>query len=89
MEPVLEHRHLAYAVLARTRVWRSGPTCISRVLLATTAVMRVEASTHTDNMAEQRALQKAGFTREGVLRYAQFQDGQWRDLASSVLSEVT
>ena len=28
----------------------------------------------------QRALEKAGFTREGVLRVAQFHDGAWRDL---------
>ena len=28
----------------------------------------------------QRALEKAGFTREGMLRVAQFHDGAWRDL---------
>lgn len=40
-------------------------------LLATTDVDRVEASTDIANLAEQRALEKAGFTREGVLRSAQ------------------
>ena len=49
-------------------------------LLANTTAMRIEASTRSDNLAEQRALDKAGFTREGVLRAAQFQDGAWRDL---------
>ena len=41
---------------------------------------RLEASTDVDNAAEQRALDKAGFTREGVLRSAQFRDGTFHDL---------
>ena len=46
-------------------------------LLATTPLMRVEASTDVENVAEQRSLDKAGFTREGVLRQAQARaDGQ-------------
>jgi RimJ/RimL family protein N-acetyltransferase len=40
-------------------------------LLATTDVDRIEASTDVANVAEQRALEKAGFTREGILRSAQ------------------
>ena len=31
-------------------------------------------------MAEQRALEKAGFTREGVLRHACFRGGEWQDM---------
>ncbi|WP_220447863.1 GNAT family N-acetyltransferase [Nonomuraea diastatica] len=30
-------------------------------------------------MAEQRALEKAGFTREGVLRGSGFRAGRWHD----------
>jgi RimJ/RimL family protein N-acetyltransferase len=41
---------------------------------------RVEASTDIDNAGEQRALEKAGFTREGVLRHAWFRAGAWRDI---------
>jgi RimJ/RimL family protein N-acetyltransferase len=41
---------------------------------------RVEASTDTENIAEQRALEKAGFRREGVARGAQFRAGRYRDL---------
>lgn len=37
---------------------------------------RVEASTDVDNIAEQRSLEKAGFTREGVLLGAQFRADQ-------------
>ncbi len=52
-------------------------------LFATTDVHRVEASTDVTNIAEQRALDKAGFIREGLLRGAQFRgDGQWHDLVS-------
>ncbi len=52
-------------------------------LFATTAVHRIEASTDVTNVAEQRALEKAGFFREGILRGAQFRgDGIHHDLVS-------
>ncbi|MFE2416523.1 GNAT family N-acetyltransferase [Streptomyces hokutonensis] len=50
-----------------------------RYLFAHTLVMRVEADTESENLAEQRALEKAGFTREGVLRSVAYRDGRWRD----------
>ncbi len=43
------------------------------------ATNRVEAHTDVENVAEQRALSKAGFTREGVVRGAQWRDGAYRD----------
>jgi RimJ/RimL family protein N-acetyltransferase len=49
-------------------------------LFATSGVNRIEAMTDVDNLAEQRALEKAGFVREGVLRSAQFRPGGWHDL---------
>ena len=49
-------------------------------LLATTEANRIEAMTDVENVAEQRALEKAGFNREGVLRGAQFRGGAWHDL---------
>jgi RimJ/RimL family protein N-acetyltransferase len=52
-----------------------------RYLFAHTPVVRVEADTETQNIAEQRALEKCGFAREGVLRSTVFRDGQWRDIA--------
>ena len=45
-----------------------------------TMMERVEAGTETGNVGEQRALEKAGFTREGVLRRACFRGGEWRDM---------
>ena len=40
----------------------------------------VEASTDITNGAERRALEKAGFTCDGVLRKAQWRNGDWHDL---------
>ncbi len=45
-------------------------------LFATTELDRVEASTDVGNVAEQQALEKAGFRREGVLRGAQLRGGE-------------
>jgi RimJ/RimL family protein N-acetyltransferase len=44
-----------------------------------TTVHRLEALTETENLAEQKALERAGFVREGVLREVFFRDGAWRD----------
>ncbi|MDN5766443.1 MAG: GNAT family N-acetyltransferase [Humibacillus sp.] len=44
-----------------------------------TVANRVEAHTDVHNHAEQRALEKAGFTQEGVIRGAQWRDGAHRD----------
>jgi RimJ/RimL family protein N-acetyltransferase len=49
-------------------------------LFATTSVNRVEAATDVENLPEQRALEKAGYTRDGVLRGAQFRAGAFHDL---------
>ncbi|MFD7743357.1 GNAT family protein [Streptomyces sp. MJM8645] len=49
-------------------------------LFAHTVVMRLEADTEDTNLAEQRALEKCGFVREGVQRSMGFRDGQWRDV---------
>ena len=52
-----------------------------RYLFAHTQVQRIEAETDVDNVAEQRALEKAGFRREGVLRGHSFRLGAWHDTA--------
>jgi RimJ/RimL family protein N-acetyltransferase len=48
-------------------------------LFATTPVHRLQAGTEVDNVAEQRALERVGFHREGVSRGLYFRDGRWRD----------
>jgi RimJ/RimL family protein N-acetyltransferase len=52
---------------------------LARYLFAHTTVHRIEAATEAGNVAEQRALEKAGFTREGVLRGVGWRDGAYRD----------
>jgi RimJ/RimL family protein N-acetyltransferase len=44
-----------------------------------TTANRVEAHTDVENIAEQRALEAAGFQREGVTRGAQWRDGAYHD----------
>ncbi|MCX6395138.1 MAG: GNAT family protein [Propionibacteriales bacterium] len=49
------------------------------LLFRATASNRVEAHTDVTNIAEQRALEKAGFTREGLVRGAQWRNGAYHD----------
>jgi RimJ/RimL family protein N-acetyltransferase len=49
-------------------------------LFATTPSNRVEADTDVENVAEQHALERAGFRRDGVVRGAQYRGGRWHDL---------
>ncbi|MEU5781327.1 GNAT family N-acetyltransferase [Micromonospora lupini] len=44
-----------------------------------TPAQRIQAGTHPENVAEQRALEKAGFQLEGVVRACEFRAGAWRD----------
>jgi RimJ/RimL family protein N-acetyltransferase len=53
---------------------------LAEYMFSTRLVERVEATTDIENIAEQRALDAAGFTREGILRHAQFRAGEWRDV---------
>jgi RimJ/RimL family protein N-acetyltransferase len=52
---------------------------LTQYLFAHTTVQRIEAATEVGNVAEQRALEKAGFTREGVHRSVGWRDGAYRD----------
>jgi [ribosomal protein S5]-alanine N-acetyltransferase len=66
------HRADVGFVLAR-RYWRQGliPEAVSAlasIALAQSSMYRVEATCDVDNKASAHALEKAGFTREGLLR---------------------
>ncbi len=50
-----------------------------RYLFAHTQLVRVEAATEVANVAAQRVLERAGFSREGVLRSVAYRNGQWHD----------
>ena len=53
---------------------------VADYLFAATHVNRVEASTDIENVAEQRALEKAGYIKEGVARGSQFRASSHHDL---------
>ncbi len=59
---------------------RAAQRALVEYLFDTTTINRVQASTDVENIAEQRALEHAGFIREGVLRGAQWRTGAWHDL---------
>jgi RimJ/RimL family protein N-acetyltransferase len=52
---------------------------LARMFFRHTTANRVEAHTDVDNIAEQRALEAAGFQREGVVRGSQWRDGAYHD----------
>lgn len=52
---------------------------LAEYLFAHTPAHRIEAATEIGNVAEQRALEKAGFKREGVSRGTGWRAGSWRD----------
>jgi RimJ/RimL family protein N-acetyltransferase len=69
--------------LRRQARGRGVGTAAQRALVARffqeTIVNRIEAHTDVENIAEQRALEKIGFTKEGVIRGAQWRQGVFRD----------
>jgi RimJ/RimL family protein N-acetyltransferase len=52
---------------------------LARYLFAHTTVHRIEGITEAENLAERRVIEKAGFTREGVMRGVFWRDGAYRD----------
>ena len=68
---VPEHRGKGYGTEAQRLA--------AAYLFEHTYLERVEAGTESGNIAEQRALEKAGFQREGVLRGLGFVRGQFGD----------
>jgi RimJ/RimL family protein N-acetyltransferase len=61
-------------------VGTQAQSLLARYLFAHSEVNRVDAHTNVKNIAEQRALEKAGYTREGVMRGAQFRNGGYHDM---------
>ena len=68
-----EHRGHGYGAEAQR--------LLADYLLFTYPVGRVEASTDIENTAEQRSLERAGFTRDGVIRKGWWRGGRWHDMA--------
>jgi RimJ/RimL family protein N-acetyltransferase len=52
------------------------------------SVSRIQATTHTENAASQKVLEKSGFKKEGVLRKSNLVKGEWIDMSIfSILRE--
>jgi len=60
-------------------VGTSAQRLLAEYLFAHTRAHRIEAYTDISNAAEQRALEKAAFTREGIIRACQWRGGMWHD----------
>jgi RimJ/RimL family protein N-acetyltransferase len=57
-------------------------------LFLSRSVERIQASTHADNKASQRVLEKTGFKKEGTMRRVLFNKGDWKDgILYSILRE--
>lgn len=76
------YREIGIALLPEWRGrgigWRAQ-AMLCDYLFRHTPVMRIQAGTQPENRAEQRALEKAGFQLEGVVRACEFRDGRWCD----------
>jgi ribosomal-protein-alanine N-acetyltransferase len=66
-----EHRGKGYGSAAQA--------ALVDYLFATTAVHRIQAMTDAGNLAEQMALERVGFRREGVMRAVGYRAGRWVD----------
>jgi len=67
-----EHRGRGYGTAAQAMLVQH--------LLRFTPTQRLEAQTDAENIAEQTALERIGFRREGLLRSVRFRHGGWRDM---------
>jgi|tagenome__1003787_1003787.scaffolds.fasta_scaffold20960004_4 RimJ/RimL family protein N-acetyltransferase len=92
----VQWRAIHYGPPERSRAWNIGIELEPRArgrgygteaqrllaawLFAATDTNRVEAQTDVENVPEQRSLEKAGFTREGITRGCQFRGGTYHDL---------
>jgi RimJ/RimL family protein N-acetyltransferase len=78
----VDHWEIGIALLPERRgsgLGSRAQALLCDYLFSHTPAQRIEAATHAENWAEQRALEKAGFRRDGILRAVEFRDGEWRD----------
>jgi RimJ/RimL family protein N-acetyltransferase len=81
------HRSVAWRIGITVLVEQRGrgygsraQSLLATYLFKTTASNRVEADVDVNNTPERRALLRAGFTEEGVVRGAQHREDAWHDL---------
>lgn len=82
---------IEYALISSERKKGYGTEAIKIIvdyLFLSKNIVRVQAETLAENSASQRALEKAGFTKEAIKRKSSFVMGVWRnDVLYSILRE--
>jgi ribosomal-protein-alanine N-acetyltransferase len=78
----VRHWEIGIALLPERRGqglgWRAQ-ALLCDYLFQHTPAWRIEAATHEENLAEQHALEKAGFQLDGVVRAVEYRDGAYRN----------
>ena len=91
LHPLGKLLEIGYAIARNERgkgFCTEAVTLILDYLFLSRSAERIQASTHADNKASQRVLEKAGFKREGMIRKALFNKGDWKDgVLYSILRE--
>jgi len=73
---------IGFALLPNERRKGFGTEAIQMMidhLFMTRDIARIQTSTDTKNEASQKALEKAGFTKEGMMRKSWYMRGEYRD----------
>jgi RimJ/RimL family protein N-acetyltransferase len=89
--PSKQHLRIGYTIVPEERgkgyCTEAVKIIVDYVFLSKIAV-RIEAETNPENRASQRVLEKAGFTKEGVIRKSVYARGKWLDgILYSILRE--
>jgi RimJ/RimL family protein N-acetyltransferase len=73
---------IGFALVPKERAQGFGAEAIQLMadhLFLTKDIARIQVSTDTENTASQKALEKAGFVKEGTMRKAWYARGEYRD----------
>jgi ribosomal-protein-alanine N-acetyltransferase len=76
------HYSVGFRVMPNERNKGFGTEAIKIVvdyLFLSTGIVRIEAEANPKNIASIRVLEKAGFSREGLIRKSVFIRGEWKD----------
>jgi len=76
------YMEIGYIVVPNEREKSYGSEAIKIIvdyLFLSKELVRVQAITGVDNFASHRVLEKAGFTKEGIMRNSAFIRGEWKD----------
>lgn len=86
-----EQNEIGYGIIHKERdkgYCTEATQMIVDYLFLTKNIVRIQADTNTTNVASQKVLEKAGFTKEGTIRKHYFSSGKWRDsFLHSILRE--